>query len=94
MVSWTPTATAAIDSPSTKMTSNPNRSGRCSRCKGRPAERLVATTGAVTSTATATTQAAYRAGPDTIAPANHNPAAMVPAVRYTTIRPRACATWR
>lgn len=71
---------------------DPNRSGRYSRCKGRPAERLVATTGAVTSVATATTQAAYRAGPDTIAPASHNPAATPPAVRYTTIRPRACTT--
>ena len=80
-LSWTPTATAAIDSPSTKMTSNPSRSGRCSRCRGEPAERLVATTGAVTSVTGATTQATYRAGPDTIAPANYNPAAMAPAVR-------------
>jgi len=54
----------------------PQPLGQVLKMQGSPAERSVATTGAVTSVATATTQAAYRAGPDTIAPANHNPAAV------------------
>ena len=53
-MSCTPMTMAPTISPSTRMTSNPKRSGRCSRCSGTSFLWWVASTGAATSASTAT----------------------------------------